>query len=597
MTAQPPNLDLAVIGNCQIAALIDELGRIVWTCLPAPDGDPVFSALLSAEGGASVSGVFAVDLVNLAHREQRYVRNTAIVETTLHDASGGAVRITDFCPRYRARGRMFRPMMLVRIIEPVAGRPVVRLRLRPTSDYGRESAPARFGSHHLRFTAGDLEYRITTDASLCLRSGRSPGRADAAAGLHPGSRRNHPGGASHPRTRLPGGNTRVLAGLGTDAGRVISTGRRPSSAPPSRSSSVPTKIQALCSPHSPLPYRRLPDSERNWDYRYCWLRDSYFVIQALNRLGATRTMEAYLHYFDHILARSNDGDLQPLYSIRGDTNIEESTVTTLAGYRGMGPVRVGNQAASQVQHDVYGSVILATAQLFFDERLAQVGDRSLFERLQSLGNRAAAVYELPDAGPWERRGKLQTHTFSAAISWAGCDRLARIAARLGDTDAAHRWRRCADDMRARILERTWSEERKAFVSTFGGQDLDATALLLPELGLLTPDDRRFHSTVEAIGRELREGDLVFRYRHADDFGTPRSAFTVCAFWYVNALAADRARGRSARSLRPTAGPQKPAGPAVGRHRSVDRHAVGQLSSDLQHGRRHQQRIAPQSHLG
>jgi GH15 family glucan-1,4-alpha-glucosidase len=551
LTAKPPNLDLAVIGNCQIAALIDELGRIVWTCLPAPDGDPVFSALLSAEGGASASGVFAVDLVNLAHREQRYVRNTAIVETTLHDASGGAVRITDFCPRYRARGRMFRPMMLVRIIEPVTGRPVVRLRLRPTSDYGRESAPARFGSHHLRFTAGDLEYRITTDASLCL------------------VQEDRPAVLTQPLVFMLGHDETIQEAPGTLARAFLEETRAYwqdwvrtlavsfdwqeaviRAAITLKLCTYEDSGAVLAALTTSIP--EAADSERNWDYRYCWLRDSYFVIQALNRLGATRTMEAYLHYFDHILARSNDGDLQPLYSIRGDTRIEESTVTTLAGYRGMGPVRVGNQAASQVQHDVYGSVILATAQLFFDERLAQVGDRSLFDRLQSLGSRAAAVYELPDAGPWERRGKLQTHTFSAAISWAGCDRLARIAARLGDMDTAHRWRRSADGMRARILERTWSEKRKAFVSTFDGQDLDATALLLPELGLLAADDHRFHSTVEAIGRELREGDLVFRYRHADDFGTPRSAFTVCAFWYVNALAVigrvDEARDHFGRLL-------------------------------------------------
>ncbi|HEY4644751.1 MAG TPA: glycoside hydrolase family 15 protein, partial [Steroidobacteraceae bacterium] len=161
----------------------------------------------------------------------------------------------------------------------------------------------------------------------------------------------------------------------------------------------------------------------------------------------------------------------------------------------------------------------------------------LFERLQPLGDRAATLYEKPDSGPWELRGKQTPHTFSALMSWAGCDRLARIASRLSVTAASGRWRVSADDMRSRILARAWNDRRRAFVASFEGEDVDATALLLPELGMLPATDPRFLSTLEVVGRELREGDLVFRYRHADDFGVPQNAFTVCAFWYVNALAA------------------------------------------------------------
>jgi GH15 family glucan-1,4-alpha-glucosidase len=295
-----------------------------------------------------------------------------------------------------------------------------------------------------------------------------------------------------------------------------------------------------------------PHSTRNWDYRYCWLRDSYFVVQTLNRLGATRTMEAYLHYIDHIIASSTADTLQPLYGITGDPRAEEKIATTLSGYRGMGPVRFGNLAAEQVQHDVYGSVILAATQLFFDERLVRSGDQVLLERLYKLGKRAVATFEVPDAGPWEFRGRMQRHTFSAAISWAGCDRLARIARRVGDAIAAREWQAHADRMRAAILEGAWSEERQCFTSAFGNRDLDATALLLPELGLLPATDPRFLKTLERVGEELRTGDLLFRYKHADDFGAPENAFTICAFWYVNALAAagrvDEARERFSRLL-------------------------------------------------
>ena len=159
-------MNYGVIGNCQVAALIDEQARFVWACLPRPDGDPVFSALLQKEGGASATGVFAIDLVDLARTEQSYLRNSAIIETKLYDSHGGIVRIVDFAPRFRSRGRVFRPMMFVRSVEPLAGRPTLRLRLRPTSGFGERCEPGIAGSHHVRFTADGLQYRMTTDASL-----------------------------------------------------------------------------------------------------------------------------------------------------------------------------------------------------------------------------------------------------------------------------------------------------------------------------------------------------------------------------------------------------------------------------------------------
>jgi GH15 family glucan-1,4-alpha-glucosidase len=197
-------------------------------------------------------------------------------------------------------------------------------------------------------------------------------------------------------------------------------------------------------------------------------------------------------------------------------------------------------------------VILTQRQLFFDERLVRSGDQVLLERLYRLGRRAVATFEEPDAGPWEFRGRLQRHTFSAAISWAGCDRLARISRRVGDVVAAREWSSRASYMRQEILNGAWSEERQSFTSAFGNRDLDATCLLLPELGLIPASDPRFLKTLERVEEELRVGDLLFRYKHADDFGHPENAFTICAFWYVNALAAagriDEARERFSRLL-------------------------------------------------
>jgi GH15 family glucan-1,4-alpha-glucosidase len=544
-------VNYGVIGNCQVAALIDEQARMVWACLPRPDGDPVFSALLQKEGGSSTTGVFAVDMIDFTRSEQTYLRNSAIIETRLYDAHGGILRITDFAPRFRSRGRVFRPMMFVRSVEPLAGRPTLRLRLRPTAGFGERCDPGITGSHHIRFAADGLHYRLTTDASLASVLEERPVVLDHA--LH------FIIGPDETLQESPAALTREFLGatltywqewvrtLAVPADWQEAVIRAAITLKLCTYEDTGAVLAALT---TSIP--EAPNSTRNWDYRYCWLRDSYFVVQTLNRLGATRTMEAYLHYLDDITAGTRPVKLQPLYGISGETHAEEKIAASLSGYRGMGPVRFGNLAAEQVQHDVYGSIILAATQLFFDERLVRTGDQVLLERLYRLGKRAVETFEEPDAGPWEFRGRLQRHTFSAAISWAGCDRLSRIAVRVGDASGAREWRAHADRMREEILRGAWSDERQSFTSAFGNRDLDATALLLPELGLLPATDPRFLKTLERIGEELRTGDLLFRYKHADDFGMPENAFTICAFWYVNALAAagrvEEARERFSRLL-------------------------------------------------
>jgi GH15 family glucan-1,4-alpha-glucosidase len=280
-----------------------------------------------------------------------------------------------------------------------------------------------------------------------------------------------------------------------------------------------------------------PDSGRNWDYRFCWLRDGYFVVNALNRLGATATMERYLGYLAGIAANASNGPIQPVYRISGSAQLLERSEPALPGYRGMGPVRVGNDAWRQVQHDVYGSAVLAATQLFFDERLIHRGDVGLFERLEPLGRRAVAMHDQPDAGLWELRGSERVHTFSSVMCWAACDRLARIATRLGLTDRASAWRAEANRIHAFVSARCWNAELGTFVATVDGTGLDASLLLLADLNFVRATDPRFVGTVKAVERDLMRGGFVFRYIEHDDFGEPQNAFIVCTFWLVNALAA------------------------------------------------------------
>jgi len=535
MTEAHRNLDLAVIGNCQIAALVDPLGRFVWACLPRLDADPVFCSLLMRDGGEARTGVFAVDLKDRTASEQMYSRNTAVLETILRDGHGNRLRITDFCPRFRTRGRTFRPMALVRIIEPLEGHPMVTLRLSPLCEYGAKRPECTLGSHHIRHKSPRLSFRVTTNASLSAVMEESPMVLDGPLAFIMSTDDTVEEAPLALAKRWLDDTLQYwqewIRGLAVPFDWQEAVIRAAITLKLCTYEDTGAVLAALT---TSIP--EVANSTRNWDYRYCWLRDSFFVIHALNRLGATNTMEGYLRYLDHVVARSADGSLQPLYGITGDASIEEYEVAGLDGFRGMGPVRVGNLAYQQVQHDVYGAVVLAARQLFFDRRLTHPGDETLFARLEVLGERAAQVFGQPDAGPWEFRGIERVHTFSAVMCWAACDRLKRIGSQLGLGQRAKYWAERAQAMRETILLRAWNSHKQSFTSAFEGETIDATALLLPDLGFIQATDERFANTVQAIERELVCGDLVFRYVHADDFGTPSNTFTMCSFWYVNALA-------------------------------------------------------------
>jgi GH15 family glucan-1,4-alpha-glucosidase len=529
------DLDLAVIGNSEVAALVDGDGTIVWGCLPRLDGDPVFCALLDSDRDPEAHGLFAVEMLDRAEVRQRYLRNTAILETMQADTHGNRLRVTDFCPRFRARGRMFRPAMIVRLIEPLAGRPVVRIRARPRFEHGAIAPVVTRGSHHIAYRGPTRAFRITTNGSLSAIAEESPCVVDAPLALLLGPDQT----VEESPQSLASSFLEQTRGYWDDWVRGLAIPFEWQDAVIRAAISLKLCTYEDTGAVLAALTTSVPESAgsgRNWDYRYCWLRDSYFVIQALNRLGATRTMEGYLRFLDRIVASCAEQDIAPLYSIAGEREVSERVVPSLRGYRGMGPVRVGNHAWLQRQHDVYGAIVLASAHSFFDERLTNLGDAVQFTQLECMGARALAVHDQPDAGPWEFRGFQKVHTFSAAMCWAGVDRLARIARRLGLEARASYWSDRAGALREQILQRAWNEDAGAFTSSYGGTDLDATALLLPELGVVSATDPRFAATLTAIEAHLKNGDWLYRYRHDDDFGRPETAFTICAFWYVNALA-------------------------------------------------------------
>ena len=526
------SLDLALIGNSTIGALIDEQAKLVWACFPRFDGDPVFCALLKENED---DGFFAIELADCQRSEQHYLENTAILVTRLYDQHGGAIEITDFAPRFGQFGRMFRPMMLVRRVVRLSGSPRLTVRLRPTHADGASRPELTWGSNHIRYVAPTLTLRLTTDASLTAIIQETSFFLEDSITLLLGADETVHEGATEIGRRFLHETTQYWyewvrsLGIPFEWQEVVIR------------SAITLKLNAyddtgaiVAAMTTSIP--EAAGSGRNWDYRYCWLRDGYFVVNALNRLGATRTMERYLAYIVNIAADAAGKPLQPVFGIDGRTELHEREVPSLSGYRGMGPVRIGNLAYRQVQHDVYGSAILAATHIFFDQRLTRRGDEALFRRLEFLGEQARQCYDQPDAGLWELRGSARVHTFSAVMCWAACDRLALIASQLELAERATYWRGHANLIHATISRRAWNGERTSFVSTFEGDAMDASLLLLAEVGFLDPADARFASTVAAVETDLRRGDFIFRYVEKDDFGEPENAFLVCTFWHVNALA-------------------------------------------------------------
>jgi GH15 family glucan-1,4-alpha-glucosidase len=538
--AAKQSLALGVIGNGSIAALIDGTGRIVWGCLPRFDSDASFCALLSP---ACEGGDWAIELENMVRAEQEYMPNTAVLVTRLYDRHDNAIEIVDFAPRHRTRGRFYHPVMLARRVRPLHGNPRIRVLLRPLCDYGSRRPATSFGSNHMRFLLSDVVQRLTTDMAVPLIERQLFFHLDRPA--------HFVFGPDETLTTSPAdfihGTLEYTIAYWRDWVRYLSIPyewqdaviRAAITLKLCQYEATGAIVAALT---TSIP--EAPNTSRNWDYRYCWLRDAAFVVRALNRLGATRSMEEYIRYVFNIVSAEGDQEVGPVFGITFERELLEREAPGLAGYRGMGPVRIGNDAWRQRQNDVYGSVVVASAQLFFDRRLENPGDERTFQRLESMGRMALRMAEEPDAGLWEFRGRAAVHTYSAAMCWAACDRLAHIATELGLRDRARYWHDEAVALHERISARIWNERLGHFVDAYDGEHLDASLLLLADIGFVRAKDPRFIATVDAIGRALGRGDYLFRYIAPDDFGTPETSFNICTFWYIEALAATGRKRRA-----------------------------------------------------
>jgi GH15 family glucan-1,4-alpha-glucosidase len=532
------NLELWPIGNCQVSGLVDETGALVWGCVPRVDGDPVFSSLVN--DSQRDAGIWRFEIEGQCEASQEYIRNTPHLVTTLKATDGSAVQILDFCPRYEHSGRMYRPVAYTRIVRPIAGAPRVKVILRPTCNYGARLAETTSGTNHIRYLVGQQALRLSTDAPVgyILEQRTFRIESDTHFFLGPdepfhGNLREEVRAMEQKSRKYWQQWVRMLAVPLDWQNEVIRCAITLKLCQHEETGAI---VAALT---TSIP--EAANSQRNWDYRYCWIRDSYYTVQALNRLGALDVMEKYLAYLRNIVDAARGGQIQPLYSVMGESELDETTASYLAGYRGMGPVRRGNAAYKQIQHDCYGQIVLPSAQGFFDKRLLRPADDRDFENLEQVGKMAWAMHDKPDAGLWEFRTRQEVHTYSAVMSWAACDRLANVAEHIGKQDRAFLWRERAEAIAATIQEKAWKENEADssggghYGASFESDYLDASLLQMVELRFLWPDNERFQQTFAAVEKQLRRGEHMLRYAAEDDFGAPETAFNVCTFWLIEAL--------------------------------------------------------------
>jgi pentatricopeptide repeat protein len=527
-----PSLDLAPIGNCAISALIDRQGRYVWACAPRVDGDPVFSALMDAD--APEHGFWSVELEGLTSSSQDYIRNTPVLRTILTAEDGSEVEIIDFSPRHLKHARTYRPIAFGRMIRPLKGSPRITVRLRPAAGWGGRRAETTSGSNHIRYLCSDVVLRLTTDCPVSHILSERTFRLERPLTLFLGPDEGYdqevgPGvKATLERTLAYWKNWVRTLYIPLDYQEAVIR------------SAITLKLCAheetgaiVAAMTTSVP--EFPESGRNWDYRYCWIRDAYYTVRALNRLGAVDMLENYLVYLRNLVDDAKGGHVQPVYGVGLEPAIGERIVDSVKGYRGMKPVRVGNQAHEHLQHDVYGQIVLPLVQSFYDTRLIRPGTVDDFHALETVGERAFALHDQVDAGLWEFRTIARVHTYSSVMCWAACDRLAKAAHHLGLEARARLWQARSDIIRTRIERECYVKDEGRFAASFGGRELDASLLQLVDLGFLDAADPRQLATFEAIERDLKKGPFLFRYVEPDDFGAPETAFNFCTFWFIEAL--------------------------------------------------------------
>ena len=526
------NLNYGVIGNCRSAALVSEKGSIEWCCLPDFDSPSIFARILDTQKG----GHFSIVTDDKYVISQKYLYRTNVLITE-YKSDEGLFEVIDFMPRYKiSDNQYFAPAEIYRYIKYFKGAPTFRIDYKPAFNYAKDKAAHIKEDNYIRtysknnpteciylYSSLDhddiLESRqvvLTEHQFLLLSYNQKLIDID------------------YNRVYLEFQRTKVYWLNMTNRSRKFEkyTEEILRSLLVLKMMSYHTTGAMLAALTTSIP--ETIGEVRNWDYRFCWLRDASMSIETLLKMGHYNAARQFLHYIKGILKSKND-TFQIMYGIRGEKDLKESELPHLAGYGNSKPVRIGNAAHSQIQNDVFGYLldVISIYYEYFPGTLDEIED--MWEIVRNISRSVTTQWDQPDKGIWEIRKHAKHFVFSKVMSWVAMDRATRIAEMLNKTYYAETWRGIADDIREDVFSKGWNEELQTFTQTYGSPDLDASLLLMAEYGFIDADDPRYVKTVLAVQDALSFNGLVYRYKNPDDFGKPATSFTICTFWLIQAL--------------------------------------------------------------
>ena len=524
------NLNYGVIGNCRTAALISERGSIEWLCFPDFDSPSVFAALLDRTKGGS----FGFDVPDGYAVRQSYVPHTNILSTRFA-SDEGEFEVLDYMPCYRSfEKEHYLPAELYRYIRFVKGRPRFRIRYDPAPNYAQGEVRIRrtagfiesyssadnkdrqylYSSIPLQAVAGREEIRLEKDEFLLLSYNEKVIPIDIEREK-----------IEYCRTLVYWLNWTNRTRQYTCYNEVVE-----------RSMLVLKLLSYYNGAMLAALTTSLPETVgevRNWDYRFCWLRDASMSIETMFRVGHTGAARRFMKFIQSSFMSRHD--YQIMYGIRGERKLTEVILEHLDGYKGSKPVRIGNDAYHQKQNDSFGYLMDLVWQYYrlMPGTLDEIED--MWEMVKSILATVAEEWRNPDKGIWEIRGEEQHFVSSKVMCWVALDRGARIAAKLGKEEFAARWREEAEAIRRDVMEHGWRSEIQSFSQAYGNLALDSSLLLMEPYGFIAANDPHYRKTVEAVRKALFRKGLMYRYNSEDDFGVPSSAFTMCTFWLIRAL--------------------------------------------------------------
>ena len=518
-----------LIGNCAYLALINEDTNIDWMCLPRFDSSFVFGKLIAGDKG----GEFSIKPVEKDFiSEQHYVLNTNILETTV-SMGEDAYRVTDYAPRFVQNDRNYRPLMLIRKIESLRGLPRVKVCCSPVGDYGKKVLTQERGSSHIRFFGLEESFRLTTNIPLNYVADHTGFVIDKEYYMI----LTYGAPLEGPLEKTAESFLRDTTNYWQKWVKSTSIGKYFQrevirSALTLKICQYEDTGAIIASPTTSLP--EVDGAGRNWDYRFCWMRDTFYTLNAFNHIGHFEEMEKYFSYITNTPMRETDR-IQPLYSITGKSKLTEH-ILDLPGFKGNTPVRIGNDAHTHIQNDVYGQVLLAVLPLYVDSRFTTIEKNSSDFILRSILSKIEKTINETDAGLWEFRGKALQHTYTNLFQWAGSAAAARVAEHFQNHDLI-RMAQTLQKRAAANIEKAYLPERKAYANGVGSKDLDASTLQLIMMNYLPHNSEVASRQLAALEKDLKVGKgLFYRYIHEDDFGKPTNTFLICGFWYAEALA-------------------------------------------------------------